>query len=56
MSLETHTTDSRPDIGRITLSVLFIGGLIAGSLWILSPFLGAFIWATMKERLIHASE
>ena len=40
-------TDSRPDLGRITLSVLFIGGLIAGSLWILSPFLGAFIWATM---------
>ena len=27
--------------------MLFIGGLIAGSLWILSPFLGAFIWATM---------
>ena len=40
-------TDQRPDLGRITLSVLFIGGLIAGSLWILSPFLGAFIWATM---------
>ena len=38
---------SRPDLGRITLSVLFIGGLIGGSLWILSPFLGAFIWATM---------
>jgi len=38
---------SRPDLGRVTLSVLFIGGLIAGSLWILSPFLGAFIWATM---------
>jgi predicted PurR-regulated permease PerM len=35
------------DLGRITLSVLFIGGLIAGSLWILAPFLGAFIWATM---------
>ena len=40
-------TPQRPDLGRITLSVLFIGGLIAGSLWILSPFLGAFIWATM---------
>jgi predicted PurR-regulated permease PerM len=38
---------SRADLGRITLSVLFIGGLIGGSLWILSPFLGAFIWATM---------
>ncbi len=40
-------TDQRPELGRITLSVLFIGGLIGGSLWILSPFLGAFIWATM---------
>jgi predicted PurR-regulated permease PerM len=40
-------TSKRPDLGRITLSVLFIGGLIVGSLWILSPFLGAFIWATM---------
>ena len=37
----------RSDLARITLSVLFIGGLIAGSLWILAPFLGAFIWATM---------
>ena len=40
-------TNQRADLGRITLSVLFIGGLIAGSLWILSPFLGAAIWATM---------
>jgi predicted PurR-regulated permease PerM len=40
-------TEQRADLARITLSVLFIGGLIAGSLWILSPFLGAFIWATM---------
>lgn len=40
-------TNQRPELGRITLSVLFIGGLIAGSLWILAPFLAAFIWATM---------
>jgi len=40
-------TEQRADLARITLSVLFIGGLIAGSLWILSPFLGAFVWATM---------
>jgi predicted PurR-regulated permease PerM len=40
-------TEQRPELARITLSVLFIGGLIAGSLWILSPFLAAFIWATM---------
>jgi len=39
--------ERRPELARITLSVLFIGGLIAGSLWILSPFLAAFIWATM---------
>src|SRR5258708_37754138 len=26
---------------------MFIGGLIAASLWILSPFLGALIWAVM---------
>jgi predicted PurR-regulated permease PerM len=37
----------RSDVARITLAVLFIGALIAGSLWILAPFLGAFIWATM---------
>lgn len=35
------------DLGRITLSVLFIGGLIAGSLWILWPFLASFVWAAM---------
>lgn len=40
-------TERRSELARITLSVLFIGGLIAGSLWILSPFLAAFIWATM---------
>jgi predicted PurR-regulated permease PerM len=40
-------TMQRNDLARITLSVLFIGGLIVGSLWILSPFLASFIWATM---------
>lgn len=35
------------DITRTVLAVLFIGGLIAGSLWILRPFLPAVIWATM---------
>ena len=35
------------DITRTILAVLFIGGLIAGSLWILLPFLPAAIWATM---------
>jgi len=42
--------DNRPpsrDLTRITLAVLLIGLLIAGSLWILSPFLPALIWAAM---------
>jgi len=34
------------DITSIVLAVLFIGGLIGTSLWILSPFLGPAIWAT----------
>ena len=29
------------------LAVLFIGGLILASFWILRPFLGALIWAVM---------
>ena len=36
----------RPDLARTVLSVLFILGLILGSLGILLPFLGALIWAT----------
>jgi predicted PurR-regulated permease PerM len=40
-------TGTRSELARIVLSVLFIGGLIAGSLWVLRPFLGALIWATM---------
>ena len=35
------------DLARLTLGVLFIGLIIAASLWILKPFLGAIIWATM---------
>jgi len=33
------------DLTRTTLSVLFIGGLIAASFWVLRPFLPAIIWA-----------
>ena len=40
-------TDPRHDLTRTVLSILFIGGLIAASLWILRPFLGATIWAIM---------
>ena len=39
--------ETRRDLTRIVLSVLFIGVLIGVSLWILRPFLGAIIWATM---------
>ncbi|HTN51063.1 MAG TPA: hypothetical protein VML50_01565, partial [Anaeromyxobacter sp.] len=34
------------DLTRITFSVLGIGLLIAGSLWVLRPFLVALLWAT----------
>jgi predicted PurR-regulated permease PerM len=35
------------DLTRTTLAVLFIGVLIGASFWILRPFLGSLIWATM---------
>lgn len=35
------------DLARSTLQLLFIGVLIAGSFWVLKPFLLALIWATM---------
>ncbi|MCX5877960.1 MAG: AI-2E family transporter YdiK [Deltaproteobacteria bacterium] len=38
-------TEIRRDITRTFLALLFIGGLIGTSLWILQPFLGAVIWA-----------
>lgn len=37
---------SHQDIGRITLTVLFIGGLIVTSFWIMQPLLPAILWAT----------
>lgn len=39
--------EPKRDLTHIVLAVMFIGGLIATSLWILSPFLGALIWAVM---------
>lgn len=39
--------EKRSDLARITLSVIFIASLIVGSLWILRPFLAAFVWAAM---------
>jgi len=39
--------DVQRDLTRTVLAVLFIGGLIAVSFWVLRPFLGALIWAVM---------
>lgn len=39
-------TSPHQDIGRITLTVLFIGGLLVTSVWIMQPFLPALLWAT----------
>jgi predicted PurR-regulated permease PerM len=39
--------DTRPDLTRTVLAVLFLGLLIGLSLWILRPFLAAIVWATM---------
>jgi len=36
-----------PDLARTTFAVLAMGLLIGGSLWVLRPFLGPGIWATM---------
>ncbi len=33
------------DLTRSTLAVLFIGGLIAASFWVMQPFLPAIAWA-----------
>ena len=35
----------QPDLARTTLAVLFIGGLLAASVWLLRPFLPAMVWA-----------
>lgn len=39
--------DIQRDLTRTVLAVLFIGGLLGFSLWILRPFLGSLIWAVM---------
>jgi predicted PurR-regulated permease PerM len=36
---------SQTDITRTTLAMLFIGGLIAASFWVMQPFLPAIVWA-----------
>ena len=37
----------RPDLTRSTLAVLFVGALIASTIWIMRPFLTALLWAAM---------
>jgi predicted PurR-regulated permease PerM len=36
----------RQDLGRVTLTVLFIAGLMVASFWVMQPFLPAILWAT----------
>jgi predicted PurR-regulated permease PerM len=45
--VEKSMSTIRQDMARTTLGVLCILMLIAGSLWILRPFLAATVWATM---------
>ena len=47
MPTATGRTPPSPDLTRIILSVLTIGLLVFACLWILSPFIGAIVWATM---------
>ena len=39
--------DRSPDVARTTLQILALGILIAGSFWVLRPFLVALTWAIM---------
>jgi len=42
-----HRPGAAGDLMRNTFAVLFMGLLIGGSLWVVRPFLGPGIWATM---------
>ena len=44
---DAQATFPRTDLARATLGVLIIVALIALAIWILRPFLGAVVWATM---------
>jgi predicted PurR-regulated permease PerM len=47
MPTATGRTPQSPDLTRLILSVLTIGLLVFACLWILRPFIGAIVWATM---------
>jgi predicted PurR-regulated permease PerM len=44
---EFPSSKAAGDLARTTFAVLFIGALLAASLWVILPFLGPAIWATM---------
>ncbi len=46
MRAPEETVPQRRDLTRVTLAVLFIGGLLLASFWIVQPFLPAIVWAT----------
>jgi predicted PurR-regulated permease PerM len=43
----SQAVGTRGELARVTFGVLFIGLLLGGSLWVLRPFIGPAIWATM---------
>ena len=45
--MEHATVSDRQDLARITLGGLLIVALLALTIWILRPFLGAMVWASM---------
>jgi predicted PurR-regulated permease PerM len=45
--MTSPSTDSRRDLTRDTLAIAGIGVLIASSLFVLRPFIGSLLWATM---------
>ena len=45
--MKTNKPSAARDLTRITLGVVFIGLMIVASLWVLLPFVGATVWATM---------
>jgi predicted PurR-regulated permease PerM len=47
MTTESFETTPRGDLPRATIGILFIVTLITLSMWVLRPFLGAIIWASM---------
>ena len=47
MASPSSSSPSSGDLARVTLGVMVIGLLVVACLWILKPFLGAIVWASM---------